>query len=73
MSTRKLIMKAQICLECGIFEKSCGWACNEDETYETYCCRFCDVDGSNYNGWAERTEASVPEEEEVKEVKEVKQ
>jgi hypothetical protein len=49
----KDITDAKICEECGEYDESCGWASNEKETYFTYCCRFCDVDGSKYNDWAE--------------------
>lgn len=49
----KDITDAKICQECGEYDDSCGWASNENETYFTYCCRYCDLDGSKYNDWGE--------------------
>ena len=49
----KPIETVMVCFECGEESDTCGWAFNDDETIKTFCCRFCDVDGSNYNGWAD--------------------
>lgn len=48
------VADAKLCMECGNESDTCGWANNDKETYFTYCCADCDVDGENYNDWAKR-------------------
>ena len=45
--------KSMECWECGETHHSCGWGYNEDESVKTFCCKYCDIDGSKYNGWAD--------------------
>ena len=30
--------------------------CNDIECDDLFVCKYCDVDGSNYNGWCEEVE-----------------
>lgn len=41
------------CDECGKQDNSVGLATGENGV-EEWVCRFCDVDGSNYNGWGDK-------------------
>ena len=51
---RSCVSVVNKCLECGVYDaEECGWAWNEDETYETFCCDNCDINGMDYNGWGE--------------------
>jgi hypothetical protein len=42
--------KEQICECCGKYDNSVGLATGFNGI-EMWVCRFCDIDGSNYNGW----------------------
>lgn len=48
----EVVVKKPVCECCGASDKSVGLATG-DNGVEMWVCRFCDVDGSNYNGWGE--------------------
>jgi hypothetical protein len=56
----QMIAEKPVCECCGASDDSVGIATGENGVEMTVC-RFCDVDGSNYNGWGDKEEEEAEE------------